>query len=283
MKTKLLTVFLAVAFTFSMPFLAISAQNDILVTIDDVPVYFPTIGPQIVADRTLVPARGVFEALGFEVAWYEPEQRVTLTRYDYIIVLTIGSPYFMTNDVMHILEVPAQIISDSTFLPLRSPLESVGYYLGWNENIRTVLISTTGEPPLAYVAYETQEPTAEELERRVLELTNIERINRGISPLAWSTSLGAAARLHSEDMAENSFMSHMGSDNSSPVDRMERAGFIFMRAAENVAFGQRTPEQVVSAWMGSDGHRQNILDPNLTELGVGFSDYAWTQKFGTPR
>ena len=285
MKSKLLAIFIATVFTLTMFPLLVSAQSDITVAIDNTPVIFPNIGPQIVEDRTLVPVRGVFEALGFEVDWYAPEQRVILTRDDYIIVFTIGSAYFTTNDITHTLGVPAQIIADSTFLPLRSPLESVGYYVGWNVNIRTVLISTAGEPPLTqvYTPDEPQAPTAEELEARVFELTNMERINRGIAPLAWNPSLAQAARLHSEDMSENGFMCHMGSDDSSPMDRMERVGFRFMRAAENVAFGQRTPEQVIEAWMDSDGHRRNILDPNLTEIGVGFYDYSWTQKFGTPR
>jgi len=283
MKSKLLTIFLATIFVFIMIPFALYAQSDITVTIDNVAVDFPNIGPQIVQDRTLVPARSVFETLGFEVDWYAPAQRVTLTRYDYTIILTIGSSYFTTNGVAHSLEVPAQIISDSTFLPLRSPLESVGYYLGWNENIRTIVISTEGEPALTYIIDEPQEPTADDFEQKVFELTNIERISRGIAPLAWSDSLGQAARLHSEDMSSNGFISHMGSDDSTPTDRMERVGYRFMRAAENVALGQRTPEQVMDAWMSSEGHRRNILDPNLTEIGVGFSNYAWTQKFGTPR
>ena len=283
MKSRFLTIFLATFFMFSVSSLTIYAQSDITVSIDGTPVHFSNIGPQIVQDRTLVPARGVFETLGFEVEWYAPEQRVTLTRDDYIIVLTIGSPYFTTNDIVHSLEVPAQIIADSTFLPLRSPLESIGYYLGWNVNTRTVAISTVGEPALDHVPDEPQAPTAYELELRVFELTNIERMNRGIAPLTWSDSLAQAARLHSEDMSENGFMSHMGSDDSTPMDRMERVGFRFMRAAENVAFGQRTPEQVVEAWMNSEGHRRNILDPELRELGIGFSDFAWTQKFGTAR
>jgi len=274
MKSKFFKIFLPFVFTAMILPFVISAQSDITVTIDDIAINFPNNRPQIVHNRTLAPARETFEALGFEVEWYESAQRVTFIRDDYIIVLFIGGYYFTTNDIVHNLEVPMQIISDTAFLPLRSPLESVGYALGWNVSTMTVLISTTGELP---------EPTAEELEWRVYMLTNMERLSRGIDPLIWNDRLSVAARLHSEDMSENNFMSHTGSDDSSPIDRMERVNFNFARAAENVARRQRTPEEVVDAWMDSEGHRRNMLDPLLTDIGVGFSDYAWTQKFGTPR
>jgi len=284
MKTKLITIFATVVLILAlMPALGVFAQSDISVTIDGAPVNFPIIGPQIVQDRTLVPVRGVFEALGFDVDWYGPAQRVTLARYDYTVVLAVGSTIFTTNGVQHYLEVPAQIIADSTFLPLRSPLESVGYTLGWCQDTRTVSISTNGEDVEPEPEPEPAALTVEALELRVFELTNIERANHGVSPLAWNGSLAHAARLHSEDMAQNAFMSHTGSDGSTPWERMDRVGFRYSSAAENVFSGQRSPEQVVSTWMGSDGHRRNILDPNLTELGVGVAGDRWTQKFGTAR
>jgi len=122
-----------------------------------------------------------------------------------------------------------------------------------------------------------------DFERRVFELTNVERRKQGISALRWDNRLGAAARAHSEDMARNSFMSHTGSDGSSVGTRITRAGFTWRSAAENIAAGQRTPEAVISSWMRSPGHRANILNQNLTHLGVGFANNRWTQKFATPR
>ena len=122
-----------------------------------------------------------------------------------------------------------------------------------------------------------------EFERRVLELTNNERVRRGIPALQWSDTLGRAARAHSEDMARNGFMSHRGSNGSTFDQRIAQAGFNGGYLAENVASGQRTPEEVVNSWMNSPGHRENILNPVYTHLGVGFADNKWTQKFGTPR
>ncbi|MCL2015071.1 MAG: CAP domain-containing protein [Defluviitaleaceae bacterium] len=123
--------------------------------------------------------------------------------------------------------------------------------------------------------------TAEEFERRIFELTNIERANNGVPALIWDDSLASAARLHSEDMATNNFFSHTGSDGSSFSQRMQRAGFTGA-AAENIAFNS-TPESTMQAWMNSAGHRANILDSRNTHLGVGFSQAGGsslvTQKF----
>lgn len=122
-----------------------------------------------------------------------------------------------------------------------------------------------------------------EFELRVFELTNAERTNQGILPLEWDNRLGMAARAHTEDMAQNNFLSHTGSDNSNPSERITRAGFSLITSAENVARGQVTPAAVISSWMNSPRHRDNILNPDLTHLGVGFVNNFWTQKFGTPR
>jgi uncharacterized protein YkwD len=108
----------------------------------------------------------------------------------------------------------------------------------------------------------------------------------------WHSALGEAARSHAIDMAENDMMSHTGSDGSTMLVRIERAGLggEWLMLAENVAAGQRTPEAVVAAWMDSPGHRANILEPGLTHLGVGVHRYPgtrfmyyWAQKFAAFR
>jgi uncharacterized protein YkwD len=70
--------------------------------------------------------------------------------------------------------------------------------------------------------------------------------------------------------------------------RLEAAGYPYARAAENIAWNSATPRAVMSGWMSSSGHRGNILDPNLTELGVWVArsvkgEPYWIQVFGTPR
>jgi len=93
--------------------------------------------------RTLVPVRGVFEELGFEVDWYQPTQTATLTSSNYTVIISIGSPNFTTNGGSLPLDVPAQIIGGRTMLPIRAVVESVGYYVDWDGATSTVIISST--------------------------------------------------------------------------------------------------------------------------------------------
>ncbi len=142
------------------------------------------------------------------------------------------------------------------------------------------------------------QPTAEpptDYEQQVIELTNRERVANGCASLRAESHLMAAAEAHSRDMAEHDFFSHTGSDGSSPWVRMARAGYgSYRAAAENIAAGYPSPEAVVAGWMNSPGHRANILNCNLEEIGVGYvfqnpdtgnTNYGhyWTQDFATPQ
>ncbi len=118
-------------------------------------------------------------------------------------------------------------------------------------------------------------------EQQVFDLTNQQRTQQGLSPLSLNLTLNDVAEKHSQDMATRNYFSHQGLDGSQPWDRMRADGYNYSRAAENIAFGQPTPQDVVTAWMNSPGHRQNILDPNLKDIGVGYSNGYWTQDFGT--
>jgi len=118
------------------------STGEITVTIDGETVLFEDQHPIIHNGRTLVPVRGVFEHLGFDVVWDRAARQGTLTRDDAVIVITIGSYTFTTNGVVYELDVPAQIIGGSTMLPLRAVLESVGYDLDWDRNTRTVEITS---------------------------------------------------------------------------------------------------------------------------------------------
>lgn len=119
----------------------------------------------------------------------------------------------------------------------------------------------------------------------VLELTNAERARAGLPPLRREPRLDAAAQVHSEDMARGRFLSHTGSDGSNTGDRVTRQGYRYRAWAENVAAGYRTAESVMDGWMGSDGHRRNILWSSVDEIGLGIARDAngrpyWTQVFG---
>ena len=135
-------------------------------------------------------------------------------------------------------------------------------------------------------------PTNQNFIYRVLELTNIERSKLSLPPLTFNTKLLNAAAAHSQNMALQDFFSHTGKDGSSLGSRITATGYQFSAAAENIAAGASTPEQVVSSWMSSSGHRANILNPNLKEIGISYYflandtgsvnfNHYWTQVFAT--
>jgi len=105
---------------------------------------------------------------------------------------------------------------------------------------------------------------------QVIALTNQERAAYGLPPLAANAALNTAAVRHSQDMATNDFFSHTGSDGSSPGQRITQAGYVWYTYGENIAAGYTSPSSVVAAWMGSAGHRANILNHCFQDMGVGY-------------
>lgn len=118
-----------------------------------------------------------------------------------------------------------------------------------------------------------------EFEKEVVRLTNIERSKQGLKPLTLNVELSKVARLKSIDMVNKKYFDHTSPTYGSPFDMMKSFGISYRAAGENIAYGQRTPEEVVKGWMNSPGHRANILNGNFTEIGVGFYNNYWTQMF----
>jgi uncharacterized protein YkwD len=110
-------------------------------------------------------------------------------------------------------------------------------------------------------------------EERVVEIVNQERAAVGLPPLKGASELELSSGDHSFNMADRDFFAHCDPDTKeSPFDRMEAAGYIWSAAAENIAGGFATPEDVMAGWMASEGHRANILDDafDFREMGVGY-------------
>lgn len=130
--------------------------------------------------------------------------------------------------------------------------------------------------------------------QQVVDITNEERSKAGCPPVGTSPQLTEAAQGHSEDMALNDFVSHTGSNGSQFWERIDATGYQYSSAGENIAAGYHTPEAVMDGWMGSSGHRANILNCNYQEIGVGYylleSDtgvvnygYYWAQVLARPQ
>lgn len=123
--------------------------------------------------------------------------------------------------------------------------------------------------------------TVDQFEQKVIELTNVERQKAGLAALKSDKALMGAAREKSLDMQKNKYFSHTSPTFGSPFDRMKALGIKYSAAGENIAMGQKTPEEVVKGWMNSPGHRANIMSTSFTHIGVGYAANGnyWTQQF----
>ncbi|MBM7553681.1 CAP domain-containing protein [Thalassobacillus pellis] len=140
---------------------------------------------------------------------------------------------------------------------------------------------TQQAPAEKQAAEQNQNSELNEFEQKVVELTNQERQERGLAPLKVDTELSKVAREKSADMASNGYFSHTSPTYGSPFDMMKQFGIEYRTAGENIAKGQRSPQEVVNAWMNSEGHRKNILNSSFTHIGVGYVENGnvWTQMF----
>jgi len=118
-------------------------------------------------------------------------------------------------------------------------------------------------------------------EQEVVELTNRERTNAGLEPLNVDLELSRVAQEKSRDMAVNNYFDHNSPVYGSPFEMIQAYAINYRAAGENIAKGQRSPQEVVQAWMNSPGHRANILNGSFTHIGVGFVEQGnhWTQMF----
>lgn len=197
------------------------------------------------------------------------------------------------------------VYQGSNLNELNSYLQKYFVNLGIKFNTNTTTTTETEQPTQPTV--ETQQPTTETTtqpaqqststteptqttqttsylsayEQKVVDLTNQERAKNGLAALKVDTALSKVAREKSLDMSKNGYFSHTSPTYGSPFDMMKQFGVSYQYAGENIAMGQRTPEEVVQAWMNSEGHRKNILSANFNYIGVGYvesGDY-WTQMF----
>ncbi|BFH14655.1 CAP domain-containing protein [Paenibacillus melissococcoides] len=114
---------------------------------------------------------------------------------------------------------------------------------------------------------------------QVVDLVNKERAKAGLNPLQSDEKLTKVAMIKAQDMYNNNYFDHQSPTLGSPFDLMKAQGVQYRTAGENIAKGQRTPEEVMNAWMNSEGHRQNILNPNYTAIGVAYYNGEWVQEF----
>ena len=121
------------------------AENEVTVTKDGEKLSFD-VNPYIDVDTTMVPMRGIFEAIGADVSW-DNDTRTVVALYHVgeeqkALVLQIGCDYAFLNGIKISFEKPAVIVGDRTFVPLRAVTETLGHDVDWDPDTYTVLITT---------------------------------------------------------------------------------------------------------------------------------------------
>lgn len=123
--------------------------------------------------------------------------------------------------------------------------------------------------------------TLAEYAYEVAEIVNRERAAYGLAPLKYSDQLSDAALVRAQEI-QRSF-SHTRPNGTDCFTAMTEAGIRYTYAGENIAYGQRSPEEVMRGWMNSEGHRANILDTRAEYIGIGVTQrngvLYWSQFF----
>lgn len=128
---------------------------------------------------------------------------------------------------------------------------------------------------------------------QIVTLTNNFRSQNGLAPVRLNTQLTTAAQNQSQGMALQDYFDHVSPTGTTPGQRATAAGYRWSRVSENIGAGYTTAAGVVQGWIDSPGHRANMLDPKVSEIGVGYFflgndtgnenwNYYWTQVFGSP-
>jgi len=121
-------------------------------------------------------------------------------------------------------------------------------------------------------------------ENEVVRLVNAERARNGLPPLIQNWEVSRVARYKSQDFINRNYFGHDSPTYGSPSNMLRSFGILFSANAENIARSQTSPAAVMNSWMGSAGHRANILSPLYNQIGVGVARDSsgrlfWTQMF----
>lgn len=145
--------------------------------------------------------------------------------------------------------------------------------------------SSLKNPNLIYVGQKLTIPTQDSsYEQQVIKLVNAERAKAGLKPLKENWELSRVAEFKSSDMRDKKYFDHNSPTYGSPFTMIKNFGISYKTAGENIAAGQKTPEEVMKSWMNSPGHKANILNAGYTQIGVGYVtggsyNSYWTQQF----
>lgn len=284
MMKKIISVL--VAMILSVSALGALADSDITITLDGTLLASP-VSPMIVNDSTMVPFRVIFEALDMQVNWSEALQKVYAMNDEKTIILTIGSDKMIVNtDIKDIPAVPF-ISNGHTLVPVRAISEAMDCKVDWDGEARRVILKTAGyvEPEPSVDTPPSEQPSFTpviddapayinknnaELAAKLIELINAKRSDYGLDVLTADDNINQVALAHSEDMADFDYLDHTSPTGHTYYDRLDMAGIYYISAAETLASGFLTAEDVAESWIKSPAHKEIILSPSFTHIGVGY-------------
>lgn len=116
----------------------------------------------------------------------------------------------------------------------------------------------------------------------LVDAMNRERAAHGLAPLRLDRRLSMAAEDRIDDMFKNSYFDHVAPDGTQPFVWAGRRGYNYRTMGENLAVGYRTSANLVEGWMGSEGHRKNILGSRFEEIGIAISAGSPSRQFAGP-
>jgi len=313
MKKKAVKFFVVVVMLFAcnMLFVSANANSDIRVIVNGEEIVFEGQGPVIIDGRTLVPVRGVFEALGYGVIWSEDSPRVVFTNAGGLHVVTIflNFPEFNANRRNYAWEVEPRIINGRVMVPLRQPIEAIGGQLDWDANTRTIVVNAPhlqNAPPaevmpeVATVCLLTpvvERPSIQagigiyaaleqlplwyahferygemQIERAIHDRINEVRVEHGLREVDRCQTFASAAALRTAYLATSDFRGG-GPHTFGSFESHQLGGvgifFVGPFRASRFTCVYELADYYVRAWMGSEGHRNWILSPGATRIGVG--------------
>ena len=216
--------------------------------------------------------RSFFESAGYTVLWNKVHNCAVVFNSERIITMYVGTNVMFLDQIGFFLDDNITYIDGSLVMPIDAAEKALDASIEYNGT--DIYITSAKTRDSAGWQYE------------ILSLTNAERKKAGLGALIWNASLAQAASEHTKDMISRGYFSHSTPEGLSPFDRIKQLGVSYTYAAENLAAGQPDPQSVFDAWMNSDDHRKNILNPNVREMGAAFSrggEYGiyWAQEFAT--
>lgn len=147
--------------------------------------------------------------------------------------------------------------------------------LSWEGLVIYILLFILLQVSFSIISYSTQGVlgiSGNIDQKRLIELTNIERQKKGLSAVLENAALDRAAALKAQNMFAENYWAHFAPSGKSPWDFILGSGYKFTYAGENLAKNFTASDDVVKAWMASPTHRDNLLNPKYQDIGIAVEE-----------